>query len=106
VVYLGGLDDALKDAIRVRLEAAGIRTGIHNNPNLQGVDPGNVCNRGRRGCGVQLEISGGLRAALMADVPPQGPSRLRAFVGAVRGAINELGNDSQTADACAVRCRN
>ena len=94
VVYLGGLDDDLKDAIRLRLEAGGIRTGIHHNPNLQGVDPGNICNRGRRGCGVQLEISDGLRAALMADAPPRGAPSLKAFVAAVRDAINGGGDDS------------
>jgi phage replication-related protein YjqB (UPF0714/DUF867 family) len=101
VVYLGGLDHDLKDAIPVRLGAERFTTGIHDNPNLQGIHPRNICNRGRRGCGVQLEISWGLRAALMAGAPPQSAPSLGAFAGAVRAAIKMVADEP--ADACTVR---
>jgi phage replication-related protein YjqB (UPF0714/DUF867 family) len=87
VVYLGGLDHALKEAIRVRLEEEGFKTGVHKAPKLQGVDPRNICNRSRRGRGVQLEISRGLRRALMAAAPPKGAPTLEAFVRGIRAAI-------------------
>jgi phage replication-related protein YjqB (UPF0714/DUF867 family) len=64
-VYLGGLDRALRDAIGTALEAGGFKTGTHSNPNLQGLAVANICNRGRSGRGVQLEISCGLRDDLV-----------------------------------------
>jgi phage replication-related protein YjqB (UPF0714/DUF867 family) len=83
VVYLGGRDLVLSIAIRDHLIAAGIMTGSHDNPNLQGTNLKNICNRGRRGKGVQLEITHGLRSSLMA------PS-LATFALAVRAAIDTV----------------
>jgi phage replication-related protein YjqB (UPF0714/DUF867 family) len=90
VVYFGGLDCDLRDAIRLGFEASGFKTAMHDNPDLQGIDPRNICNRGRRGRGVQLEISFGLRAALMGAAPQQNVPTLGAFVGAVRAAIKVI----------------
>jgi phage replication-related protein YjqB (UPF0714/DUF867 family) len=87
VVYLGGLDHALKNTIREEMGKAGFRTAIHEDPNLQGIHQRNICNRGRRGRGVQLEMSYGLREALVAARTPEGAQRLGAFVNAVRAAI-------------------
>jgi phage replication-related protein YjqB (UPF0714/DUF867 family) len=83
-IYLGGRDTALRDAIRVNLNAAGFMTGIHDDPNLQGTSPRNICNRGRRRRGVQLEISRGLRSAIR---NPAGAQRLSLLVKCVRAAI-------------------
>jgi phage replication-related protein YjqB (UPF0714/DUF867 family) len=55
VVFLGGLDKELGKRIRSALEAAGFAVRIHDDPNLQGVDKNNICNRGSSGRGVQLE---------------------------------------------------
>jgi phage replication-related protein YjqB (UPF0714/DUF867 family) len=87
VIYLGGLDRALRGAIRGHLDAAGFTTGVH--PNLQGTDRDNICNRGRRGCGVQLEISHGLRKALKAAAQPDKAPTSAAFVGAIHAALAE-----------------
>ncbi len=59
---LGGRDDALKHALAVALREAGleVETDGHRFP---GVHPDNVCNRGRSGRGVQLELSDRLRDA-------------------------------------------
>ncbi len=43
------------------LTQAGFTTGEHDNPDLQGFNKYNICNRGKKGEGVQLEISSGLR---------------------------------------------
>ena len=61
MVYVGGLDKALKENIQKKLVQSGFRTGEHDNPELQGMNPYNICNRGKKGQGVQLELSAGLR---------------------------------------------
>jgi phage replication-related protein YjqB (UPF0714/DUF867 family) len=60
-VYIGGLDSALKLQIQDCLRQAGFITGEHDNPELWGINKSNICNRGKKGQGVQLELSLGLR---------------------------------------------
>jgi phage replication-related protein YjqB (UPF0714/DUF867 family) len=77
-VLLGGLNERLKWQIAQALAAAGLSflTEGHRFP---GRDPRNVCNRGRTGAGVQLELSDRLRKA-----------RDRSgLVGAVRGVLDD-----------------
>jgi phage replication-related protein YjqB (UPF0714/DUF867 family) len=59
---LGGLDGGLKRRIGAAIVAAGIpaRLGGHR---YQAVHPHNICNRGRRGAGVQIELTTALRLA-------------------------------------------
>jgi phage replication-related protein YjqB (UPF0714/DUF867 family) len=45
LVYIGGLDLDLRDAMRGRFEAVGIITGSHDDPDLQGINSKNICNR-------------------------------------------------------------
>jgi phage replication-related protein YjqB (UPF0714/DUF867 family) len=90
IVYMGGLDQCLLDAIRNHFDEVGILTGTHNNPDLQGIHSKNICNRGRRGQGVQLEVSYGLRSALIAIVPSEGTLSLATFAAAVRSAIDKV----------------
>jgi phage replication-related protein YjqB (UPF0714/DUF867 family) len=67
LVMLGGLHIALIDRFARGLEQTGF---LCQNPvgNIRGHDPGNLCNRGRTGMGVQLEISHKLRHRLRIDV--------------------------------------
>ena len=62
-VYVGGLDRGLKARLIQALKAAGFRArpGVGDHA---GCYPDNVCNRGRSGRGVQLEITKGLRLAM------------------------------------------
>ncbi|MBL8320242.1 MAG: poly-gamma-glutamate hydrolase family protein [Burkholderiaceae bacterium] len=60
VVWLGGRDQALRDAVFAQLRAAGIECDDAPAA-LAGAGPRNVCNRGRTGRGVQLEVSIALR---------------------------------------------
>jgi phage replication-related protein YjqB (UPF0714/DUF867 family) len=87
-VYMGGLDLCLRDSIQARLEAVGIATGSHDDPNLQGTNSKNICNRGRRGRGVQLEITSALRSHLAAIGSSEGAQDLLTFAAAVRMAID------------------
>ncbi len=59
-VLLGGLDERLKLIVARSLRAAEISflTEGHRYP---GIDTRNICNRGRSGAGVQIELSSGFR---------------------------------------------
>jgi phage replication-related protein YjqB (UPF0714/DUF867 family) len=61
-VLLGGRDERLKGALAPALAAQGlsVQTDGHDFP---GLDPRNICNRGRTGQGVQMELSASLRRA-------------------------------------------
>ena len=61
-VLLGGLDAALKRSIARALGGAGF-TYLTDGHRFPGSHPRNICNRGRTGAGVQLELSEGLRKA-------------------------------------------
>jgi len=77
-VYLGGLDTGLKKAMARKLAARGINVSL-DHPRLQGANRENICNRGRRQKGVQLEISRGLR---------DDPGQIRVIAEAVQAALD------------------
>lgn len=62
-IMMGGLNSQLGKIIRHNLTKIGyhFRTSYEG---LGGKDTSNICNRGRQGCGVQLEISRKLRESL------------------------------------------
>ena len=80
-VMAGGLDTVLKSEIERELRTAGfqIRGATQG---LKAIDPANICNRGRSGKGVQLEISRKLRDSFRAD-----GGCLREFADTVRRGI-------------------
>lgn len=61
-VLLGGLDVSLKNEIRSALRSEGVEVETHNHA-FPAIDPMNICNRGKTGQGVQIEISRGLRGS-------------------------------------------
>lgn len=79
-VWLGGLNESLRDAVAQSLERVGfnVKTSGHSFP---GRGKMNICNRGCSG-GVQLELPRTLRRALVTQ-----PPLLRSFAAAVRCAI-------------------
>ena len=89
VVYLGGRHRRLRQQLHSTLTTAGF--AVRENPNLPGLHPANVCNRGQSGMGVQLELSSGLRKRLSAGRYPSGRTNRNAaladFVEAARAAI-------------------
>jgi phage replication-related protein YjqB (UPF0714/DUF867 family) len=66
-VLLGGLDGMLKRRIGVAIADSGlvVETSRHRYP---GVHPGNICNRGKSGRGVQLEFTYALRRSGNAEL--------------------------------------
>lgn len=91
IVFLGGLDKELGMRIQAALEAAGFVVRTHDDPNLQGVDKNNICNRGRNGRGVQLELSRPLRRSFFRSFDRRGRQVMTEqgvrFVDAMRRAI-------------------
>ncbi|MBY8883593.1 poly-gamma-glutamate hydrolase family protein [Streptomyces sp. PTM05] len=65
VTYLGGRDEALRDAIGQALSAAGFAVALAGS-DIDASNPRNICNRNARGGGVQLEISTAQRKAFFA----------------------------------------
>lgn len=59
-VLLGGRDDDLKEALRLAFVRAGISC-LADGHGYPGLDPDNICNRGRNARGVQMELSARLR---------------------------------------------
>jgi len=57
---LGGLDEKLKGLIAVAIGGVGIDARLMGHP-FPAVDPKNICNRGRQGAGVQIELTSALR---------------------------------------------
>jgi phage replication-related protein YjqB (UPF0714/DUF867 family) len=79
-VEIGGLDCELRDAVREALSRAGFNAKTAKTGKRDGRHRANICNRGRSGMGVQLELGMGLRRSLKGK-------HLGAFVGAIRQAI-------------------
>ena len=91
-VYLGGLDLIALTSLHAALTKHGFSAKEHENPDLQGRSKRNICNIGRTGIGVQLEISMGMRhiffSALTRDGRQKPTSRLNDFCVAVRKGLH------------------
>ncbi|MEJ5364029.1 MAG: poly-gamma-glutamate hydrolase family protein [Desulfosoma sp.] len=65
-VFLGGLDTRLRDLCAEALTIAGFTVAAH--PLFHGTQPENLCNRGRAGMGVQVELSLKLRHQMFSSL--------------------------------------
>jgi len=83
-IMIGGLNVNLRSEIKRQLETGGFQTRPPTE-GLQGMDPENICNRGRLKAGVQLEVSRKERDLLKTD-----KERLESFASAVRKAIQRF----------------
>lgn len=90
VVYVGGKNDVLKNKVSLHLRNIEIPVQDAVRDSIRGVHPQNLCNRGKGGQGVQLEISSQLRHLFIGQGGWQSPRltpQLRAFAKAVRKAL-------------------
>lgn len=89
VVYAGGLAAGLKLEVINSLRVAGFKAEDAPGPSLAGVHRSNLCNRGRSGKGLQLELSHKLRRFLMDGHghPSRANDRFKSFVEAVRRGL-------------------
>ena len=76
---LGGLDLGLKKQISDAIAAVGIESHLSGHP-YRAVHPRNICNRGRRGAGVQIELTSALRLR----------KSNRGIVAAIRAVLQSL----------------
>lgn len=95
VTFLGGRDSDLGECVRAALERDGFAVEVHGNAELRGMAIGNICNRGRRGVGIQLELASGLRRSFFASLTAAGRTRptgeLARFAAAVREGLRAGG---------------
>ena len=92
VVFLGGLDDDGIASIRASLTDHGFTVQPADSPHLAGRARNNICNRGRTGAGVQLEIADGLRRTFFRALTPRSERQrttaaFTLFVNAVRAGL-------------------
>ena len=92
-VFVGGLDLELGTSMGALLKAQGFDVRQHPDPNLQGLDPKNICNRGTAGKGVQLELSRSVRETLFESLTHEGRKhptpRFKIFVDAVARSLED-----------------
>lgn len=62
-IYVGGRDDAGRQHVADHLRASGFDPVLDNH-DFPGTEQNNICNRGSRGMGIQLELSRPLRDCL------------------------------------------
>jgi len=94
IAWVGGRDTYRGEAFIAHLNHSGIPARRCQRPGLRGLRPDNLCNRGRSGSGVQLEISIGLRRKLFSNLDKRS-QRLttplfRAFVQALRDCLKAV----------------
>jgi phage replication-related protein YjqB (UPF0714/DUF867 family) len=91
MVLLGGLNVPLVSHVRNSLTSAGFL--VESREGLQGVHPDNLCNRGKSGGGVQIELSSGLRKTLFLDLTRSGrrwtTTVFDCFAATLRSALAE-----------------
>ncbi len=84
-IWVGGLHEILRDAICEALASAGFKAKpVGDGHRLAGRDPANICNRCRRGAGVQLELPRALRIQFANNRSLQ-----NAFAEKVRAAVSD-----------------
>jgi phage replication-related protein YjqB (UPF0714/DUF867 family) len=70
-VFIGGLDTERSARMRSELLNQGFDVRAVDRADLEGTDANNICNRGRSGAGVQLEIAEGLRSTFFRHLSPR-----------------------------------
>ncbi|MEU6362267.1 poly-gamma-glutamate hydrolase family protein [Streptomyces albidoflavus] len=95
VTYIGGLDLDIGARIREELDRAGF-TVEEASPALAGTNPANICNKGARLMGVQLELTAALRQSFFEDYTRAGrdsgprTDTFYRYMAAVSAALNGL----------------
>ncbi len=90
--YLGGLDIKLIDRLRQTLTSAGFIALTNDKPEFQGLSIHNICNKGKSGRGVQLELTRSLRETMFESLDTEGrATRLPPFYSFVSALTAALG---------------
>lgn len=93
IVFLGGLDEELKQRIQLKLTQARFIVSEARDRNLGGSSKQNICNRNPRGMGSQLELTAGLRSKLFENLTRGGRQKrtdvFDKLVSAIRDALSD-----------------
>jgi phage replication-related protein YjqB (UPF0714/DUF867 family) len=89
-VFVGGLDITLGEEIGTALRGKGFDVREHTDPDLQGRDPKNLCNRGTSCAGVQLELSRAVRETLFESLTRAGRKHPTARFGVLVDAVRQV----------------
>ncbi len=87
IIFLGGRHQQLIETMGKNLLDAGFVVARHNDPDLQGINAANICNRGLSGMGVQFEMTIALRDRLKNSKRNSEQPNLSDLVDAIRRAI-------------------
>lgn len=91
IVFLGGRDTSMLKRVGAALKRRGFDVRRHPKASLQGTCLTNICNRGCRRAGVQIELSLGLRKTFFTGINSMGrkrpTERLKEFAEAIREGI-------------------
>jgi phage replication-related protein YjqB (UPF0714/DUF867 family) len=94
-VFLGGRDVELGEKLKSVLEWRSYAVKTHENSDLYGLNKANICNRGRQGVGIQLELSSGLRQSFFQSLTDKGRKKptdeLFKFAAALREGLHAAG---------------
>lgn len=85
-VLVGGLHEVFRDQVVANLQDAGIDAGSVVCGRNAGIEPNNICNKGRGRAGIQLEVSRALRDSFLLS---NNDETLFRFAAAVRTSITE-----------------
>ena len=90
-VFVGGRNHELGASLGAALTARGFDVCKHPNPELQGIERNNLCNRGKTRNGVQLELSRSVRKEMFSSLSREGrkhpTERFLIFVTAIRSVL-------------------
>jgi phage replication-related protein YjqB (UPF0714/DUF867 family) len=82
MIFVGGLSTELAKQVAHNLSCAGFSVQLQASGPLAGVNPRNICNRGRMGMGVQLELPRTLRNQLQKN-----SALMEKLTNAIRSAL-------------------
>jgi phage replication-related protein YjqB (UPF0714/DUF867 family) len=92
-VFVGGLNEDLGGDLGKELTKKGFEVRKHPNPQLQGTERKNLCNRGKSHSGVQLEISRSVRNEMFESLTRVGrqytTDRFKEFVETIRSVLEQ-----------------
>jgi phage replication-related protein YjqB (UPF0714/DUF867 family) len=102
-VFVGGKDRDLGTSLGAALAAKGFVVRRHPNPQLQGTEPENICNRGTSGMGVQFELSRSVRREMFESLSREGrkcpTAKFRTFVDVIREGLEQASASNQRGSA-------
>ena len=90
VVCIGGRAEKAKNLLAEAVRGKGFNAVIANQKELRGLDEDNICNRGGKYHGIQLEISAGMRSAFFTHYRSRTDRRKTSYYYRFSATINRI----------------